>query len=85
MDEKNKTGKHKLSSGTRWLKELGRQAKYLRMKIARWERNKSNSDKDSVWPTPFCNRDKQWDTTGLEKHLAFVIELQKSGVATKHI
>lgn len=74
MGKKKKTGKHTQSSGLRKIRKLNQQMRRLRMKIARWEKNKDDSEKVApVWrdyqKVRRRPRHNNWDTRGLRKHL----------------
>lgn len=73
MGRKKKTGNHKPSSGLRDTREKNRRIKRLKMKVARWERNKVAGKPVSENAKSRSRYD--WDTSGLKKYISFLENL----------
>lgn len=73
----------KVSGGMRRATRAKRALKRIMMKIARWERNKSNPKKVSRWhrkQNPHKrSRHYNWDTAGLKRHAEFLQSIVNKG------
>lgn len=72
---KKSKGDHKTSSGGHKLAKKNRAIRKLRQKIARWERYKEEgkpsvtAEQEEKKRRPNKSRHRDWDTSGLKKHL----------------
>lgn len=75
MGKKGKRGKKdfKPSSGLRVMRDRNRRIRRLKMKVARWERNKEKGKPVSENAKGLSRY--EWDTTGLKKQIAFLESL----------
>jgi hypothetical protein len=78
-DDKSKRIK-KISSGNKYLAKCRRQLMRLEMKIQRWENNQANPKKEKAGKSR-----NGWDTSGLEKHHAFLTKQIAKGKRKKRL
>jgi hypothetical protein len=65
--------KYSASSGQRATRERKRRIKRLKMKVARWEKNRTaNKPVSEKTKSRYPNRYNNWDTSGLKKQIAFL-------------
>jgi len=67
MGGKKKTGKHKTSSGTRYIGRRSRAMMRLKTKIKRWKRYQEEIKKGRR-----KSKSARWNTAGLEKQLKVI-------------